>query len=149
MCATAVTHGGAQLLSLMFPDKIKCQIWAGLLCRNTFTPYTSHHPLLLISSLLPNSPPSSPQCRGSGDRGYSQFRDTLYLSLLPPHALPLLHFRVTPAGSNPPLISPMWVFPMSCSSSPTALAWVPSTGCSPSGTGCSMVDPPRGHKSCQ
>jgi len=27
--------------------------------------------------------------------------------------------------------------------------WVPSTGCSPSGTGCSSVGPPQGHKPCQ
>jgi len=38
---------------------------------------------------------------------------------------------------------------MGCSSSQTAPAWVPSTGCSPSGTGCSSVGPPRGHTSCQ
>jgi len=38
---------------------------------------------------------------------------------------------------------------MGCSSSLTAPAWVPSTGCSPSGTGCSSVGPEWGHKSCQ
>jgi len=38
---------------------------------------------------------------------------------------------------------------MGCSSSQTAPAWVPSMGCSPSGTGCSSVGPPWGHKSCQ
>uniref|UniRef100_A0A8C8A6C9 Caspase activity and apoptosis inhibitor 1 n=1 Tax=Otus sunia TaxID=257818 RepID=A0A8C8A6C9_9STRI len=32
---------------------------------------------------------------------------------------------------------------------PTGDTWVPSPGCSPSGTGCSSVGPPRGHKSCQ
>jgi len=37
---------------------------------------------------------------------------------------------------------------MGCSSSRTAPAWVPPTGCSPSGTGCSSVGPPRGHKPC-
>jgi len=30
-----------------------------------------------------------------------------------------------------------------------ALVWVPSTGCSPSGAGCSHVGPPWGQKSCQ
>jgi len=35
------------------------------------------------------------------------------------------------------------------SSSQIAPAWVASTGCSPSGTGCSSVGPPRGHKPCQ
>ena len=43
----------------------------------------------------------------------------------------------------------MWVLPTGCSSSQTAPAWVPSMGCSPSGTDCSSVGPPRGHKSCQ
>jgi len=38
---------------------------------------------------------------------------------------------------------------MGCSSSQTAPAWVPSTGCSPSGKGCSSMGPPRGHKPCQ
>jgi len=38
---------------------------------------------------------------------------------------------------------------MSCSSSRTAPAWVLSTGCSPSGTHCSSVGPPQGHRSCQ
>ena len=38
---------------------------------------------------------------------------------------------------------------MGYSSSRTAPAWVPSTGCSPSGADCSSVGPPRGHKSCQ
>jgi len=37
---------------------------------------------------------------------------------------------------------------MGCSSSLTAPAWVPSTGSSPSGTGCSSVGPPRGLKHC-
>jgi len=38
---------------------------------------------------------------------------------------------------------------MGCSFSKTAPAWVLPTGCSPSGTGCSSVGPPWGHKSCQ
>ena len=38
---------------------------------------------------------------------------------------------------------------MGCSSSRTAPVWVPSTGCTPSGTGCSSMDPPRGRKPCQ
>jgi len=38
---------------------------------------------------------------------------------------------------------------MGCSSSRPAPAWVPSTGHSPSGTGCSSVGPPQGHKPCQ
>jgi len=36
-----------------------------------------------------------------------------------------------------------------CSSTGTAPAWVRSTGCSPSGTKCSSVGPPQGHKPCQ
>jgi len=38
---------------------------------------------------------------------------------------------------------------MGCSSSQTAPVWVPSTGCSPSGTGCSSEGPPQDHKPCQ
>jgi len=38
---------------------------------------------------------------------------------------------------------------MGCSSSQTAPVWVPSKGCSPSGTGCSSVGPPQCYKSCQ
>jgi len=38
---------------------------------------------------------------------------------------------------------------MGCSSSVTAPVWVRSAGCSPSGTVCSSVGPPRGHKPCQ
>jgi len=38
---------------------------------------------------------------------------------------------------------------MGCSSSRTTPAWIPFTGCSPSGTGCSSVGPPQGHKPCQ
>jgi len=38
---------------------------------------------------------------------------------------------------------------MGCSSSRAAPAWVPSMGCSRSGTGCSSMGPPWGHKSCQ
>jgi len=38
---------------------------------------------------------------------------------------------------------------MGCSSSRTAPVWVPSTGCSPSGTGCSSMGPPWHHKPCQ
>uniref|UniRef100_A0A8C0F7B9 Uncharacterized protein n=1 Tax=Bubo bubo TaxID=30461 RepID=A0A8C0F7B9_BUBBB len=48
------------------------------------------------------------------------------------HTLPLLQCGVPPTGDTPPSTS-----------------WVPSPGCSPSGTGCSSVGPPRGHKSCQ
>jgi len=40
-------------------------------------------------------------------------------------------------------------FPQGHSSSLTAPAWVPSTWCSSSGTGCSSVGPPWGHKPCQ
>ena len=40
-------------------------------------------------------------------------------------------------------------FSMGCSSSQTAPAWVLPTVCSPSGTGCSSVGPPLGHKPCQ
>jgi len=64
---------------------------------------------------------------------------TLSLPLLPPqgrtpHALPLLQRGVPPMGDSPLRTAP---------------AWVPSTGCSPSGTGCSSVGPPQGHKFCQ
>jgi len=62
----------------------------------------------------------------------------LYLSFLlrgrTPHTPPLLQFGAPPMGDSPPLISPVLVLP---------------TGCSASGTGCSSVDPPRGHKPCQ
>jgi len=43
----------------------------------------------------------------------------------------------------------MWVLSMGRSCSRTAQVWVDSTGCSPSGTGCSSIGPPRGRKSCQ
>jgi len=43
----------------------------------------------------------------------------------------------------------MGVLRMGCSSSQTAPAWVPSIGCRPSGTDCSSLGPPWGHKSCQ
>lgn len=43
----------------------------------------------------------------------------------------------------------MWVLPMGCSSSQAAPAWVPSTGCSLSGTDYSNIRPPQGQKSCQ
>lgn len=76
---------------------------------------------------------------------------TLSLLLIPsqgrtPHILPLLQHGVTPAGNSPPQSSPTWVLPKGCSSSWTAPVWVPSTVCSPSGTGCSSVSSPRGHK---
>jgi len=58
----------------------------------------------------------------------------LSLPLLPPHSLPLLWCGVSPTGD---------------SASRTTPACVPSTGCSPSGTGCCSVGPPRGHKPCQ
>ncbi|KAK4810725.1 hypothetical protein QYF61_007699 [Mycteria americana] len=66
-----------------------------------------------------------------------------------PHTLPLLQHGVPPTGDSPPRTSPMWVLPTGCSSSQTAPAWVPSMGCSPSGTDCSSVGPPQGHRSCQ
>jgi len=59
---------------------------------------------------------------------------SLSLPLFPPHTLPLLQCGVPSTGD---------------SSSQTAPAWVLPTGCSPSGTGCSSVGPPRGHKPCQ
>ena len=62
--------------------------------------------------------------------------------------LPLLQ-REVPLMDISPQNSPTEVLPTGCSSSQTAPVWVPSTGCSPSGTGCSIVSPPRGHKSCQ
>ncbi|KAM9590846.1 uncharacterized protein ACIBXB_005895 [Morphnus guianensis] len=65
------------------------------------------------------------------------------------HTLPLLQRGVPPTGDSPPRTSPTWVLPTGCSSSRTAPAWVLSTVCSPSGTDCSSVGPPRGHKSCQ
>jgi len=37
---------------------------------------------------------------------------------------------------------------MGCSSSQIDPAWVPSIGCSPSGTGCTTVGLPQGHKPC-
>jgi len=38
---------------------------------------------------------------------------------------------------------------MACSFSRNAPVWVLPMGCSPSGTGCSSVGPPQGHKPCQ
>lgn len=40
-----------------------------------------------------------------------------------------------------------WILPMGCSSSQTV--GFPLTGCSPSGTGCSITGPPWGHRSLQ
>ncbi|KAK4828209.1 hypothetical protein QYF61_024643 [Mycteria americana] len=40
-------------------------------------------------------------------------------------------------------------FPQAAVLHEPAPAWVPSMGCSPSGTDCSSVGPPQGHKSCQ
>jgi len=54
--------------------------------------------------------------------------------LLLPSSLPLLHHVVPPSADSSPLTSPVWVL---------------TTGCSPSGTGCSSVGPLRGHKFCQ
>jgi len=62
---------------------------------------------------------------------------------------PCSSVRVPLMGDSSPQTSPTGVLPMGCSSSQTAPAWFPSTGCSPSGSGCSSVGPPRGHKSCQ
>jgi len=66
-----------------------------------------------------------------------------------PHTLPLLQRGVTPMGDSSPQNVPKWVLPTSSSSSQTAPECVPSTRCSPSGTDCSSMGPPRGHKSCQ
>ena len=52
-------------------------------------------------------------------------------------------------GDSPPQPFPTSVLPTGYSSPQTAPAWVPSTGCSPSGTDCSSGGPPRGHQSCQ
>jgi len=51
-----------------------------------------------------------------------------------PHTLPLLQREVPPMGDSSPRTAPAWVLP---------------AGCSPSGTECSSVGPPRGHKFCQ
>jgi len=56
------------------------------------------------------------------------------LLFLPPHAVLLLQHGGPPMGDSP---------------SKTAPARVLTTGHSPSGTGCSSVGPPRGHKHCQ
>ena len=66
-----------------------------------------------------------------------------------PHTLALLQHGLPPMGDSSTWASPMWVLPTGCSFSQTASAWFPSTGCSPSGTECSSVSPPQGHKTCQ
>jgi len=73
----------------------------------------------------------------------------LSLSLLPPQAIALLQHRVPPTGYSPSVSSPTRLLAMVCSSSRTTLAWVLSMRQSPSGTDCSNVGPPWGHKSCQ
>ncbi|KAK4825359.1 hypothetical protein QYF61_026878 [Mycteria americana] len=83
-----------------------------------------------------------PPTSGTGGRGMEVAGRT-------PHTLPLLQRGVPAMGDSPPRTSPTWVLPTGCSSSPTAPAWVPFMGCSPSGTDCSSVGPPWGHKSCQ
>ena len=47
---------------------------------------------------------------------------------------PCSSLKVPLTGDSSPLAAPMWVLP---------------TGCSPSGTGCSSMGPPQGHKPCQ
>lgn len=145
MFATAVTHGEAQLLSLTFPGKIKYQIWAGLICRNTCTPHTLPSCWYHLYSQILCPPPQGAESQGME----AAVSSSHLISVAPCSSLPLLHFGATPTGNNPPLISPVWVFLMGSSSSPTTPAWVPFTGFSLSGTGCSIVDPPQGHKSWQ
>jgi len=63
----------------------------------------------------------------------------LSLPLLPPqgrtlHTLPLLQHGVPHTGDSSPQTAPKWSLPR---------------GCSPSGTDCSSVGSPWGHKSCQ
>ena len=65
------------------------------------------------------------------------------------HTLPQLQCEVPLMGDSSPQTSPGWVLPMGSSSSWTAPVYVPSTGCSPSGIGCSSVGPPQGDKCCQ
>ena len=72
--------------------------------------------------------------RGDGEWRLRSVRHTLSLPLLPPHSLPLLQRGVSPSGDSSPRSSPTWVLPMRCS---------------PSGTGCSSMGPPQGHKPCQ
>lgn len=49
-----------------------------------------------------------------------------------------------PFHDSPPQTSPTWVLPMGYRPSWTALVWVPSTGCAPSGADCShgVTNPP-------
>ena len=96
-----------------------------------YKPLPPSPPFFPGSTSLPNSPPPPPERRrGTGNGACG----TLSLPLRPPDALALLQRGVPPTGDSPP---------------PTAPAWVLPRGCSPSGTGCSSVGPPQGHKSCQ
>ena len=54
-----------------------------------------------------------------------------------------------PKGDSPPWNSSLRIPPTGCISSWTAPMWLSSTECSPSGTRCSRVRLPQGHKSCQ
>jgi len=72
--------------------------------------------------------------QGNREWGLWSVHHTLSVLLLPPHSFPLLQHGVLPTGDSSPQTPPTWVLP---------------TGCSPSGTGCSSVGPPWGHKPCQ
>jgi len=121
---------------------------------NLKTP-SPHLSLLPRLSFTPVSvPPPCERHRGMGNWDCSQFIThclcrSLSLRGRTLHTLLLLQCEVPLAGDSSPQTSPTWVLPTGCSSSQTAPVWVPSTGCSPSGTGCSSLGPPRGHKSCQ
>jgi len=107
------------------------------------------HPCLLpgLNCTPISLPPAPEQRRGTGNGGYGQFiTRCLCCSFLlrgrTPHTPPRLQREVPRTGHNPPQAAPTSLLPTGCSSLRTATVWVPSMGCSPSGTGCSSVGPP-------
>jgi len=59
------------------------------------------------------------------------------------------HVDSAAPSSSHSALAPAWALPTGDSPPRTAPVWVLPMGCSPSGTGCSSVGPPRGHKPCQ
>jgi len=84
-------------------------------------------------SLLPPAPLSQVQ-QVDGDGRLWSAHNTLSLSLLPSHAVPLLQHGIRPTRDSP---------------SRTALVWVLPMRYSPSGTNFSSTGPLQCHKSCQ
>jgi len=107
-----------------------------------------------LHSCFSTSSPLLERCRGTGNGGYGQFIThhlchSLSLRGKTPHTLPLLQHEGSSPGrqfstnfSNMSSVHGLQLF----TNCPRVGL---STGCSPSGTGCSSVGPPRGHKPCQ